>query len=235
MKIYYVCLLTVLSVVLMILWLVAQYHRANRGTEERLGSVQRTLEDVSARLGRLEEKQRKDPEGSPEENGNWDTLPEDGPLTAAGVAECVRAAGYVPEDWDGGFIFKKDDEVYIIDLRRLPRVFISKTYLANPKDWDLELLQRAAYQMSDEIIMLKADISGEPDGDGDRTLRFFLAAMDRTLRGFRENLKEYIQIIDEGQRRMGEAYNQFEKEKKDASSLNGLTSSSDKQNGKTPS
>ena len=82
--------------------------------------------------------------------------------------------------------------------------------------------------------MVKADIT-EPDEEGNYALRFFVAAIEQSYHGFKENLTNYIHIIEDGQRRLGDLYEQYEKEKKETASLNGLANSSFNQNGKTPS
>ena len=144
-------------------------------------------------------------------------------------------AGYQPErQEDDSIAFKWDDDTYVIDVERLPRIFISKSYWASMKNWDPALLQQAAHKMSDDIIMVKADVS-EPDGEGNFALRFFVAAIEQSYHGFKENLTNYIHIIEDGQRHLGDLYEQYEKEKKEAASLEGLASSSFQQNGKTPS
>lgn len=227
---YYVCILTVLSVMLMILWLVGQYHRTNRETEERLRSVQQTLDGVLGRLGPQEDDRRKE-----ERTEGPRQIPEDGTLTAEGVVEAVRSAGFEPREKANGVAFVKDDETYVIDTRRMPRIFISKSFRIKPEEWDLGLMRQAAHLMSDDIIMLKACIDDKPDEDGDMCLTFFLAAMDRTLQCFRENLADYLKIINHGQQRLGEKYARLAKEKEDVTSLSALADSSFRHGRKTPS
>lgn len=238
METFYVCLLTLLGVFALMLWLVFHSQKARDEQEERLLSVRQGLNDIQARVARLEESAKK--ENSKAEQPapaakQENEPPKDGPLTGEGVASCVRMAGYQPErQEDDSIAFKRDDDTYVIDVDRLPRIFISKSYWASTKNWDPALLQQAAHKMSDDIIMVKADVS-EPDAEGNYALRFFVAAIEQSYHGFKENLTNYIHIIEDGQHHLGDLYEQYEKEKKEAASLNGLANSSFNQNGKTPS
>lgn len=240
METFYVCLLTLLGVFALILWLVFHSQKARDEQEERLRSVKRGLDDVQARVRHLEASAKK-------ANGEKAQIapateteieqPKKGALTAEGVALCLRTAGFQPELREDSIAFKRDDDTYVINVDRLPRIFISKSYWASTKYWDPALLQQAAHKMSDDIIMVKADVS-EPDGEGNYALRFFVAAIEHSYHGFKENLTNYIHIIEDGQRHLGDLYEQYEKEKKEkkeAASLSGLANSSFNQNGKTPS
>ena len=235
METYYVCFLTVLAVMMMIVWLVVQYRRAVRRMDKRLGVIRTAQEDALGRIRRLEEAE---PEGDPAKVTGRAATPSlfgEKMLTVEGIAECVRGLGYETEIGEDRITFVKDDETYIIDTERMPRFFLGKSYRVHPNDWDMELLQQAAYQMSDELIMVKADFSDSVDDEGNRVLRYFLAAMDRTFGGFRQNLPDYIEIIDAGQQRMGQVYDELVKQKGEAASLNTLADASSRQAGKTPS
>ena len=83
--------------------------------------------------------------------------------------------------------------------------------------------------------MLKASINEQPDKEGKMRLTFFIAALERTPRDFGENLKDYMDIISDGQQRLGDRYDELKKEKEGASPLNTLASSSFQHNGKKPS
>ncbi len=236
METYYVCFLTVLAIMMMIVWLVVQYRRAVRRMDKRLATIRNAHEDVLRRIHRLEEAE---PKGEPAKvTGRAAATPSlfgEKTLTVEGIAECVRGLGYETEVGKDRVTFVKDDETYIIDTERMPRFFLGKSYRVHPNDWDMELLQQAAYQMSDELIMVKADFSDSVDDEGNRVLRYFLAAMDRTFGGFRQNLPDYIEIIDAGQQRMGQVYDELVKQKGEAASLNTLADASSRQAGKTPS
>lgn len=242
---YYVCFLTVLAVVFMILWLVFRYLQAERETAARLEAVEKGQADVQERVARLEKDVRQERDAGQEKQsapaktaGTNAIQPLSGEraLAVEEIAQAVRALGYEPDVQEDCLVFQKGDETLVIDTDRLPRwFFVRMSFLADPKDWDFELLQRAAHRMSDDLIMVKADISEEADAEGCRVLRIFLAAMDRTSEGLRENLPNYIDILERGQQRMTELYNEYEKEKEDSSSLNKLTEASSRQTAKKPS
>lgn len=249
MEMYYVCFLTVLAVVFMILWLVFRYLQAEREAAARQDALERALDDVQERVARLEAEsgEMKNAGENPEKGKTAASAKTAGikaiqpitgenALTVDDIVQVLRALAYEPDVQEDCLAFKKEDETFVIDTDRLPRwFFVRKSFLADPRDWDFELLQRAAHQMSDELIMVKADISDKADEAGCRVLRIFLAAMDRTPDGLRANLPNYIDIIEGGQQRLTELYNEYEKEKNDSSSLNKLTEASSRQTGKKPS
>lgn len=246
METIYICVLTLLGVFALMLWLVFHFNRAQRDLEAELRSLKQSQDGIRARNAQLVEAQKKlgeameakpKPRPEPELDAEAEAPARttEAKLTVAAVSGCLRAAGFIPKTRESTLTFMKEDESYSIDMSRNPRLFISKSYLVSSADWDLELLQRAAHQMSDDIMMIKADISDPLDEEGNRALRFYIAMMERTVRGFRENLSDYISILDDGHHRMGEIYEELEKEKKEAASLNGLANSSFNQNGKTPS
>ena len=61
--------------------------------------------------------------------------------------------------------------------------------------------------------MVKATFDEDKDGIG---LRFFVAALDANNASFQENLTKYINIIDDGRRKMNEIYEGLVQEKRDA-------------------
>ena len=75
----------------------------------------------------------------------------------------------------------------------------------------MDLLREAAHRMSDELVMVKATFSDDSKG-----MRFFVAARDRNYDSFRGNLTSYLNILEDGQRVMNEAYNKMVDEKREA-------------------
>ena len=134
-------------------------------------------------------------------------------LTAEGVMDAVRFAGYVPEKDETWIRFMISGEPYLIDTERLPQIFVVRDFGVDTKEWEMDLLKHAAHMMSDDLIMVKA-IFYEDAQRGD--LRFFVAAMDRNYASLRENLPRYINLIHEGRNRMSEIYDNLVKEKRDA-------------------
>ncbi len=235
METIYICILTLLGVFAMMLWLVFHFNRVQKDLEEGMHSVKQNLEGDRARIMQLDEAQKKERALVPVQTEGVKPSQKDVSLTVGGISEVVKAAGYTPEMGEDSIAFTKGGDQYLIDARRLPRIFIRKGYRVDPRELNLEAMKHAAYLMSDDIIMVKACLSDEPDEDGVVYLTFFLAVMDRTFRSFQENLTEYLEILDLGRQRFGEFYDQIEKEKAEASSLNTLATPSFQQNGKTPS
>ena len=233
METAYVCILTVMTVLAMVIWLVAQYHKANRGQEDKIRSIERAMDGVLVRVKNMEEAQRKTlATEQPKKEGRLAPSAEV-PLTVSGIVDCVRGAGFEPERSEDSVSFMRDGELNLIDTSRLPQLFILKGYLFDPQEYDLDAMRRAAHQMSDQVIMVKAFIGDEPDSEGKLRMHYFLAAMDRTLTGFRKNLRDYLRIMDDGQQSMSEIYDRLINAKKDAASLNSLADESFQRNGKT--
>lgn len=134
-------------------------------------------------------------------------------LTADGIEEAIRHAGYVPDRNENWVRFMVSGEPFYVEIGRLPSVFVLRQYGVDTKEWEMDLLKHAAHLMSDELIMVKATFDEDKDGTG---LRFFVAALDANNASFQENLTRYIGIIEDGRQKMHEIYEQLVKEKRDA-------------------
>ena len=131
-------------------------------------------------------------------------------LSPDGIEDAVRQAGYVPERKDGYIRFMVQGESYSVSTDRLPLVFVLKGYTVDEGDWDMDLFRKAAHLMSDELAIVKATFD---EFEGTIHLRFFTASRDATVRNLRENLPAYIDVINSGQRRMSEIYDELIKER----------------------
>lgn len=134
-------------------------------------------------------------------------------LTANGIEEAIRHAGYVPDRSENWIRFMVSGEPFYVETDRLPSVFVLRQFGVDSKEWEMDLLKQAAHLMSDELIMVKATFDEDKDGIG---LRFFVAAVDANNASFQENLTKYINIIDDGRRKMNEIYEGLVQEKRDA-------------------
>lgn len=134
-------------------------------------------------------------------------------LTANGIEEAIRHAGYVPDRSENWIRFMVSGEPFYVETDRLPSVFVLRQFGVDSKEWEMDLLKQAAHLMSDELIMVKATFDEDKDGIG---LRFFVAALDANNASFQENLTKYINIIDDGRRKMNELYEGLVQEKRDA-------------------
>lgn len=140
----------------------------------------------------------------------------DEPLTAEGIAEAVRRAGYVPEVNEKWVRFMIQGEPFYVETGRLPQVFVLRQYNVDTKEWEMDILKYAAHVMSDDLIMIKATFDDDVDENGGTGLRFFVAAMDRNYSSFRDNLMGYIHLIEDGRQHINEVYEKIVKEKRDA-------------------
>ena len=131
-------------------------------------------------------------------------------LSPEGIESAVRQAGYIPEKMDGHVRFMVQGESYSVSTDRLPLVFVMKGYNVDEKDWEMDLFRKAAHQMSDDLAIVKATFD---EYEGTTHLRFFTASRDTTVRNLRENLPAYIDVIDSGQHRMSEIYDELIKER----------------------
>ena len=133
------------------------------------------------------------------------------PLTVDTIVEAVRFNGFIPEKNKETVSFRAHGENYQIEAERLPLFFIVKGFNVNTEEWDLDLMREAAAKMSDEIAIVKADVS-----DDGKTLRFFVGAHDRNYESFRDNLTSYLSILESGQRFFRDEYDRMEKEQENA-------------------
>lgn len=140
----------------------------------------------------------------------------DEPLTAEGIAEAVQRAGFVPEVSENWVRFMIHGEPYYVETGRLPQIFVVRAYTVDTKEWEMDLLRHAAHLMSDDLMMVKATFNDEVNEEGGIGFRFLVAAMDRNYSGFKDNLMEYVHLIEDGNRHLTEVYERLVKEKRDA-------------------
>ena len=140
----------------------------------------------------------------------------DEPLTQEAIAEAVRRSGYVPEVSGTLVSFMLQGERFIVDTERLPQVFVVKQFQVDANQWDTNTLRHAAHVMSDDLIMVKAIIDEDGEGDNNPVLRFLVAALDRNYASFKENLTTYVRLIEDGRQQMHEVYERMVQEKRDA-------------------
>ena len=135
------------------------------------------------------------------------------PLSENNIKDAIISAGYNPEyERDSCFInFRIEDVCYSIDIAKLPVVSIYCDYLVIPKDYDMEALRKAAHQMSDDLIMVKALFHETTES---ATLRFLVVAIEQSYVNFSDNLPRYITLIQTANDRMGDLYNHMEEEKR---------------------
>lgn len=137
------------------------------------------------------------------------------PLNKESAMEAIRYNGYMPEA-DGHWItFMAQGEHYAIDADRFPVMVMIKHYNLDRKEYDMDLMHKAAHQVSDDIIMGKVLFTGEEE-DG---IAFQITAIENKYGHFKDCLTRYINIIDESQSRMSQIYNEMDAKRKESISL----------------
>ena len=137
------------------------------------------------------------------------------PLDKESAMEAIRYNGYVPEA-DGHWItFMAQGEHYAIDADRFPVMVMMKHYNLDRKEYDMDLMHKAAHQVSDDIIMGKVLFTGEEE-DG---IAFQITAIENKYGHFKDCLTRYISIIDESQSRMSQLYNDMDAKQKENPSV----------------
>lgn len=137
------------------------------------------------------------------------------PLDKETAMEAIRYNGYVPEA-DGHWItFMAQGEHYAIDADRFPVMVMMKHYNLDRKEYDMDLMHKAAHQVSDELIMGKVLFTGEEE-DG---IAFQITAIENKYGHFKDCLTRYISIIEESQARMNKLYNEMDAKRKEGLSM----------------
>lgn len=129
--------------------------------------------------------------------------------------EAIRYNGYVPDADEHWITFMAQGEHYAIDAERFPVLVMMKHYNLDHKEYDMDLMHKAAHQVSDELIMGKVLFTGEEE-DG---IAFQITAIENKYGHFKDCLPRYISIIEESQARMSKIYNDMDAERKEGLSL----------------
>ena len=133
------------------------------------------------------------------------------PLNVERIADALRMEGFFPEVEGNWIKFKVQGEGYFVDANRLPLIFLVKSYIVDPNDWEMDLLRASAHKMSDDLAMVKATFA-----DDGKSMRYFVAAQDRNYESFRANITPYLRILEDGERLMNNEYNKMVDEKREA-------------------
>lgn len=136
-------------------------------------------------------------------------------LNKESAMEAIRFNGYVPDADEHWINFMVQGEHYAIDADRFPILVMMKHYNLNHNEWDMDLMHKAAHQVSDELIMGKVLFTGEEE-DG---IAFQIAAIENKYGHFKDCLTRYISIIEESQARMSKIYNDMDEKRKEGLSL----------------
>ena len=211
-----IAIIVIIAIVVLPYGLIAKGHDENTKLTEENSRLKSRLDALLTQPA--EQEKPVIPEMTPEE-----------PLTIEKIALAIqdRHYGYVQEVTEDAICFTVKDLNYKLYTDRLPQFFLVLQFGVEPEKYNLELLKHAAHLMSDDIIMVKAQMNEEPWSDGRIGLMFLVVAMDRNYSSFKENLDYYIDIINDGRQNLREHYERLEKERKEALPLLTSYASSD--------
>lgn len=136
---------------------------------------------------------------------------DDHQLDKESAMDAIRFNGYVPDADEHWINFMVQGEHYAIDADRFPVMVMMKHYNLDHNEWDMDLMHKAAHQVSDELIMGKVLFTGEEE-DG---IAFQITAIENKYGHFKDCLSRYISIIEESQARMSKIYNDMDAKRKE--------------------
>ena len=130
------------------------------------------------------------------------------PITIESAKKMLEMKGYKIEGIhnDGKDItFSINDTRFNLDLERQPLTFLYLGYGID-EDVDKEALTRAAAKVTNDIVMVKVNV--HDDG-----YNYLIASCESCIGHLEESLDKYLEILDDSQRKMSEAYHEFLGEK----------------------
>ena len=212
-----VCIIAALAILFMVLWMdVRAKNYATKGRNEVVGkieTIQKTMDGTLVRIMRLEEAAKKHQCEADKEEAEKEVAKK--PVTIESVRIALRYNGYSPEivdtyldDWQI-VKFKINDTLFRIDTSRLPFLTLELGYKLNPEEEEVELMRRAAAEVSAGIFIAKVNIHG----DGNAVVFNVEFICDNYLH-LREYFKQYLEIIIEAHKRFFETYDKMKEEKK---------------------
>lgn len=130
-------------------------------------------------------------------------------LTHELVKEAVRFNGYVPVNLSENLVgFKVDGENYCITTDRIPLMTIHKGYTIDKSEHDLDLMKRAAIEVSEGCMV--GDVSLDRDGEG---ISFNIGTVECSYEHLCASLSYYLRIIQDLKDRHISTYHDMIKEK----------------------
>lgn len=208
-----VCLLLIFAVISLAYRFRAQSRHAEDASgllRFRIDTLQQQLNDTQSRISRLEEKAAPAfPETDAEEAK--------APLTVDSVRTALRKNGFHPEGPDANpeerqlLAFNIQDTRFHVDVTRLPFLSLELGYSLDPATEDIDLLYKAAYEVTSGIFVGKAVILGEG-----QAVLFQAEMMCDSYVHLRDNFKRYLDIVIETQKRFYDTYQKLKDEKKRA-------------------
>ena len=176
----------------------------------RISSVQRCTDESLVRIKRLEERTK-----TPAEKAEEDDVVRK-PLNTESVRIALRYNGFSPEtsgtdldDWET-VRFKVEDTFFRIDTSHLPFLTLELGFRM-AKEEDVDLMYRAAREVTAGIFIGKVNILR---GEEESAVVFQAEFIADGYLYFRDNFKEYLNIVIETHKRFFDTYNNLKEEKK---------------------
>ena len=184
---------------------------AINGLQQKVDSLQKTMDDSLVRIMLLEDKAK----AASDKKEEKESVKR--PLNAESVRIALRYNGFSPEivdthldDWQA-VRFKVEETFFRIDTSRLPLTTLEMGFKLD-KDEDLDLADRAAREVTTGIFAGKASILR---GEEESAVVFQAEFIADSYLYFRDNFKEYLNIVIETHKRFYETYNNLTEEKKE--------------------
>ena len=183
---------------------------ADNGLQQKVDSLQKTMDDSLVRIMLLEDKAK----AASDKKEEKESVKR--PLNAESVRIALRYNGFSPEivdthlnDWQA-VRFKVEETFFRIDTSRLPLTTLEMGFRMD-KDEDVDLMERAAREVTAGIFVGKANILR---GEEESAVVFQAEFIADSYLYFRDNFKEYLNIVIETHKRFYETYDNLKEEKK---------------------
>lgn len=188
--------------------LYAQQYKS--AMEEKSSSLQVIVDGVLGRITELEKEIITNPEEMPEGQKRDERMP----MSSDSVRLAISPNGYTIENPDTQtnervVHFKVNGAVLRIDTSHLPFMAIELGYSLDPSQEDVELMRQAAADVTTGIFIGKVIIYGDA-----KALAFNAELACDSYAQFRDDLKRYLDIIFDTQKRFTDTYNQLKEEKR---------------------
>lgn len=180
--------------------------------DEKVDTIQKTIDSSLVRLMKLEDKVFHTPEdqGDAKKDDKEDAGK---PVTPESVCTALRHNGFSPEIPDKNDTpmvnFKINDTSFRIDTSRLPFLVLELGYSLNPAEEDVELMRRAAAEITAGIFIGKVNILS----DG-QVVVFTAEWICDSFPQLRDTFNQYIDIVVEAHKRFFESYKKMREEKR---------------------
>ena len=210
------CLLALMAVLSLTLW--GRYRSRILSDEAsmlryRIDSLQQQQKDSNTRITRLEDKASvAAPMTCVANPASGEAR---GPVTVESVRGVLRENGYRPTGPDAEpnerqlLTFNIEDTKFHVDVTRLPFLVLELGYSLDPAEDDIDLLNRAAYEVTSGIFIGKAIILGEG-----QAVVFQAEMLCDTEAHLKDNFRRYMDIVIETRRRFFDTYQKMREEKK---------------------